>query len=105
MSHQRRLRGWPYRTRTSESARELPDWIYVTIRPEIGAMRWRRPLACQLHEAHLQLGPRFSRRSFSAEGDRIQIRALSQGSVAMSTSESVLESAAVGLPPAGLFRR
>jgi hypothetical protein len=29
------LPGWAYRTRTGESARELSDWIYVTISFEV----------------------------------------------------------------------
>src|SRR4051812_20122172 len=31
------LPGWAYRTRTAESARELPNWICVTISPEVSA--------------------------------------------------------------------
>jgi hypothetical protein len=31
------LAGWAYRTRTAESGRGLPDWIYVTIWPVVGA--------------------------------------------------------------------
>jgi hypothetical protein len=53
------LPGWAYRTRTGESVRALLDWICVTIRPEVGAVWWRRPFARQLHEAHLQLGRDF----------------------------------------------
>ena len=32
-----RLPGWAYRTRTAESGREPPNWICVTISPEVGA--------------------------------------------------------------------
>ena len=31
------LAGWAYRTRTAESGREPPNWICVTISPEVGA--------------------------------------------------------------------
>jgi len=31
------LLGWAYRTRTAESVREPPNWICVTISPEVGA--------------------------------------------------------------------
>src|SRR5438876_2542180 len=54
------LAGWAYRTRTGESGRGPPDWICGTIRPAVGAQSgWRRPFACQLHDAHLQLGQDF----------------------------------------------
>ena len=32
-----RLPGWAYRIRTRESVRGLPDWVYVSIWPEVGA--------------------------------------------------------------------
>jgi hypothetical protein len=32
-----RLRGWAYRIRTGESARELSDWNFVATSPEVGA--------------------------------------------------------------------
>src|SRR5262245_32499960 len=51
------LPGWAYRIRTGESVRELPSWICVTIRPDLGAIRVARPFGCQLHHA----GPEFAR--------------------------------------------
>ena len=41
------LPGWAYRTRTAKSIREQPNWICVTISPEVGPPLWRtRP--CQV---------------------------------------------------------
>jgi hypothetical protein len=37
-----------YRTRTSESVCELSDWNCVATSPQRGAMRRRRPFACEL---------------------------------------------------------
>jgi hypothetical protein len=34
-----RLPGWAYKIRTAESGRGPPDWICVTIRPEVGGDR------------------------------------------------------------------
>jgi len=38
-SAETRLRGWACKIRTGESVLALPDWNYVTIRPEVGAIR------------------------------------------------------------------
>jgi hypothetical protein len=91
------LPGWAYRTRTGESGRGPPDWICVTIRPEVGAIRGGGdPSRASCMMRICSFGPRFRQTILNAKGGQRPEHRVRSGRVIQVSDRRILHSTSVG---------